>query len=65
MIKKLPTILLAATCGALVILVVLQGLALDKQDAYLESLQEEIETCQSENPNAPKCVIRAIPVDPV
>jgi hypothetical protein len=67
--RALPSVLflilfLTIMFGILMIFIAIQSAVLSKQDNYLESLQEEIEICQSENPTAPRCVLKAIPVDP-
>ena len=47
------------------LLIAAQQYGLHKQDAYLLELQSQLDECESAHPTAPRCVIAAIPVDPI
>jgi hypothetical protein len=47
------------------LLIAAQQYGLHKQDAYLLELQSHLDECESAHPAAPRCVIAAVPVDPI
>jgi hypothetical protein len=47
------------------LLIATQQYGLHKQDAYLLELQSQLDECELTHPAAPRCVIAAIPVDPI
>jgi len=47
------------------LLIAAQQYGLHKQDAYLLELQSQLNECELAHPVAPRCVIAAVPVDPI